>query len=513
MSMSPDPMAHTFRSDAAHKLGRRVTLLVNSLAGSRWPGGKLGNYGYSYHFVLEAMRPLLARWAEVVPVAHPESQIEYLARQAVQRGRAPLALGFRPLENLYLSRQARNIVFPFWEFPDIPDRDYDGNPRRNWARIANCADLILTASHFTAAALARAGVRRPIRVVPVPVHADYFEIPAWTPGQSVVLNCDAYVFSRPESPTIDVCDPEARPGPDNRIFRLKSRAVGALRWLWLKGIKPRLPLRLSKSLVAAKEAGRLAWREGEIELPEPSRQLELSGVVYTSIFNPDDRRKNWQDMLTAFLAALGDRDDALLVVKLVTSGPAAVRDVLRFYQRIGTPHRCRVAFISGYLSDEAMRELARGTTYYLNTSRAEGACLPLQDYLAAGRPAVAPVHTALADYFDAGVGFVVASHSEPCPWPWDESGRLSTSWHRIVWSSLRGRLVESYDTAKQRHTVYRELASQARKRIAEWAGAENVGRLLHEALDEVMCGSLMADRGIAPPPTPSAIRDRQSAID
>ncbi|HEV3021329.1 MAG TPA: hypothetical protein VGX76_02635, partial [Pirellulales bacterium] len=457
-------------------------LAISSYTGGNGLGVALGNYGYSYEYVRRAFEPLLKRNAQVIEVRRPESQLDYVVRQARQRGQAPLALSFWPLQDVHLCHAAPNVLFPFWEFPDVPGLDYQDNPRRNWVRIANHASLVLTASPFTAAALTRAGVRTPVCVVPVPVDPAYFQVREWRPGQSVALDCEAYVFTRPEPPSIGIPDPETWPGPDDLAFRVKNTLKGWARRIWVDGIKPCLPQRLRKAVVAAKDAGKRAWRDGETELPEAVRPLLLSGVVYTTILNPDDRRKNWQDILTAFLAALGNCDGATLVVKLVTSQAAAVREVLGFYYKIGLPHRCRVVFIPGHLDGQLMGRLAGASTYYVNASRAEGACLPLQDFLAAGRPALAPVHSALADYFDEQVGLVVASHPEPCPWPWDESGRLSTSWHRIVWASLRDQFAASFEMAGKRPEAYRAMAAAARRRIGEWASVKSVGPKLAAAL-------------------------------
>jgi hypothetical protein len=132
-----------------------------------------------------------------------------------------------------------------------------------------------------------------------------------------------------------------------------------------------------------------------------------------------------------------------------------------------------------------MLELARGTTYYLNSSRAEGACLPLQDFLAAGRPAIAPRHTAIADYFSADAGFVVESHPEPASWPQDPEGRCTTTWHRLVWPSLRDSIQESYQVAQSRRSHYGTLAANARAVMAARAGSEAVWPRLEAALDSV----------------------------
>lgn len=461
---------------------RPYGLVVNSLARGVNVDETLGATGYSYEFVLRAFEPLLRRWGEVRRVERPESQVDFAVRQMRQQGLAPLHLTFRPFTDIYLSRTAANVVFPFWEFPDVPAGDYKQNPRNHWVRIANRASLVLTASNFTAASLARAGVRTPVRIVPVPVDNHYFQMPAWDPAATITLDCPAFVFTRPEVPPILLADPEDRPGPDSAPFRVKHWLRSLARRVWVDGVKPLLPLRLTKAIVAGKNAAKRAWREGEIELPTPDERLTLAGVVYTTILNPDDQRKNWQDLLTAFLLAVGDRPDATLVIKLVTSSAAPVREVLGFYYKCGLPHRARVVFISSYLSDNQMRELARASTYYLNASRAEGACLPLQDFLAAGRPGIAPAHTALADYFDDHVGFVVASHPEPCAWPDDETGRLNTSWHRIVWSSLREQITAAYEVATARPQAYRQLSSAARQRMTAWASTEAVWPRLNKAL-------------------------------
>ncbi|MEX2558560.1 MAG: hypothetical protein WD403_01540, partial [Pirellulales bacterium] len=329
------------------------------------------------------------------------------------------------------------------------------------------------------------GVRAPVRVVPVPIQADYFELPPWDADRVTTLDCTAYVFSDHEPARLEAADPESRPGADSLRFRWAARLRGLARAAWLGGIKPLLPGRVTGALVAAKNAGLAAWRAGPMQLPPAGARLDLSGVVYTTLLNPDDRRKNWQDILSAFLLSLGDRRDATLVVKLVSRSNDAVRDVLAHYYGLGLPHRAKVAFVSGYLSDGQMRELALASTYYLNASRAEGACLPLQDFLTAGRPGIAPAHTALADYFDDGLGFVVASQSEPCGWPHDDSGRLRTSWHRIDWSSLRQCLEESYRVARERRDRYMAMASAARLRMAEWASSDVAWSRLSSALELV----------------------------
>jgi len=254
-------------------------------------------------------------------------------------------------------------------------------------------------------------------------------------------------------------------------------------------IKPRLPGVVDRYMtlgVRALAAGRAVQRVKEHVSFDPEPRLELSGVVYTTILNPFDLRKDWQDLLSALLLGLGDRPDVTLVFKLVVCpelAAQAVNGMLHYYGRLGLTHRCRIVLVTQYLSEDQMVQLARASTYYVNAARAEGACLPLQNYLAARRPGITPLHTAMLDYFDEELGFVVASHPEPASWPHDPEERISTRWHRLVWQSLHDQLRASYDVARQNLSRYRADANRGRERMNDHANAERVWPRLAAALD------------------------------
>src|SRR5262249_9245527 len=144
-----------------------------------------------------------------------------------------------------------------------------------------------------------------------------------------------------------------------------------------------------------------------------------------------------------------------------------------------------LAFVADYLSEAEMVKLAAASTYYVNPSRAEGSCLPLQNFLAAGRPGISPVHTAMADYFGGEVGFVVDSHPEPTCWPHDPGKGLTTTWHRLVWQSLHDQFCIGYAVAKEDRERYQALAARGRDRAARFAGSESVWPRLEAALQGV----------------------------
>ena len=152
------------------------------------------------------------------------------------------------------------------------------------------------------------------------------------------------------------------------------------------------------------------------------------------------------------------------------------------------------------LAEARSVDLARASTYYINPSRAEAACLPLQASLAAGRPAIAPAHTGMADYFHDALGFVVASHPEPTCWPHDLERGYRTSWHRLVWQSFHDQILASYEIAKSSAGDYQSLALQARRQMAGFASCDRVWPLLSAALNSIAgggtgeVGSSAADR-------------------
>src|SRR5205823_9079124 len=167
---------------------------------------------------------------------------------------------------------------------------------------------------------------------------------------------------------------------------------------------------LDRKLCLARRILAAAYRSHEEDAPihyPVTPRLDLSGTVYATIINPLDSSENWQDVLSAFLLALGDREDAMLVIKVAACPRQAARGFnvfLRYYQKLGLHHRSKLAVITSYLADAQMVELTRAAAYYVQATRAEGLALPLQNFLAAARPGISPAHTAMADYFSDVLG-------------------------------------------------------------------------------------------------------------
>ncbi len=195
---------------------------------------------------------------------------------------------------------------------------------------------------------------------------------------------------------------------------------------------------------------------------EPAQSLGLQGVVYSSVLNPADGRKNWHDMLTAFCWAFRDEPDATLVLKMVHHDRFAFEGSLAILIRLLQPFRCRVVVLQGWLDDAEYDALVSATDYYVNTSCCEGLCLPLMEFMSAGRPALAPDHTAMADYVDPACAFVLRSGVEYNVWPHDPRDLFRTMRHRLEWDSLMQAYRDSYRVATEDPKHYAAMSQAAR---------------------------------------------------
>ncbi len=463
-----------------------VTLLSCYMTGST-EGQNLGTPGYSHDFVAKAYAPLLERYGEVRVVPDSKADLEAMVDAVLAAGKVPLHFSILPLQDVVLSKRAVNVAVPAWEYPDVPNQAFDGNPQNNWPQTADRCDMVLVSGPFTHEALRRGGASGPIRMVQVPVDEAYFQLPLWQPQQRVTLPCRAFQFPQPRPPSMLPLQLHRRESLRRQVARdleerLRCLARRVLGKRFTTFVSERLRKHKAHRVSARTKGGRPVLR-----LPYRSEpQIELSGVVYTSIFNPDDGRKNWPDLINGFLLALGQQQDVTLVLKLITSRAASVDNVIRHIYNRGIEFRCKVVVICDFLDEQQLHTLTQATTYYLQACRAEGNCLPLMNHLAAARPGVSPAHSAMSDYFGPESGFVIDSHPEPAAWPHEKRQRLMTTWGRIVWTSLRDQIRASYVLAVSDPAAYAELGRSSRRCMRQWAGRDAVAARLESALSEVV---------------------------
>ena len=517
----------------------------------------LGRPEYSYYFVLKAYRPVLESLGQV-HVVSSAAEVDPLYRQLQLAGQDCLFLSFAPPHKTPTDLQCPVVCVIAWEYDSIPDDPRDDDTRHDWSRLLASHGRAITLSSHTAQAIRRTmGEDFPVLVLPTPLWEGFagvrrqFPPAAVNPGavlqikgciidsRTLGLSADGLI-----APAVDVQEPQpdavvtpeaaplppltlrrrafitkhylresyraaATPTDHGPLFLLKHNLL-----LWYReAVRDLLPLALRRQLFRLRTPAPEPLPPAVIvETPpvvEPAQaslpdttvtvQTEVSGVVYVSVFNPEDGRKNWHHLITAFCWAMRDIEDATLVLKMTQN------DLATYYVHLITllsqlsPFACRVVVMHGYLEDEEFARLYGAASFYVNASRCEGLCLPLMEFMSCARPVIAPDHTAMHDYIDERVGFIVKSSREPTIWPDDVRILYRTLRHRPDWGSLKTAYENSYAMAKNDPVAYQAMALAANERMRDYCSFAPVQQRLAQFFQLTPSASpqLIAEAGTA----------------
>ncbi|MBK7169913.1 MAG: hypothetical protein IPH83_11985 [Gammaproteobacteria bacterium] len=204
----------------------------------------------------------------------------------------------------------------------------------------------------------------------------------------------------------------------------------------------------------------------------------LEGVVYTSVLNPCDDRKNWRLLVSAFGMAFADCADATLVLKMTHHSQSSYLFEFHHLLQRMPPFACNIVLIHGFLDSENYRNLIARTDFYVNVSKAEGLCIPIMEFMICGKPAIAPRHTSLCDYLDDANSITVDASVEPCIWPHDEREVLRTLQYRVNPQSVVLALRRSHELLRSEPEAYRRMGDAAMNRMRRYCGFDSVlGRM------------------------------------
>ncbi|RFB80645.1 glycosyltransferase [Methylovirgula sp. 4M-Z18] len=393
------------------------------LAYSSYNAGTIDtNYGrpeYSYWFVRKAFSRILERFGVVIPIGDAERDVEAVAQNAAAQGDRGIYLSFDSVYKTVFPKTCPTVPVFAWEFDTIPHEVWDDEPRHDWTMVLAKAGCAITHSSFTVGVVRRAlGDDFPIWSIPAPVYAGAVRHLSSARGYQppTELKFSATVI---DVNTIDL-------GP--YIYQRKDRD------------------------------GPAALQSEIAKLKMPTR-ISIHGVVYSSVFNPLDGRKNWNDMLMGFIRAFRNTPDATLILKLThVDGADALMRLLSDVAKVG-PFRCRILLIHGMLPQDEYDALMAATSYGVNTSNGEGQCLPLMEYMSAGRPAISPRHTAMLDYITDENAFVLRTTEEPTWWPHDPRRALRCRRNRLDFPTLLEAYRKSYEVASNGATYARMSAA------------------------------------------------------
>jgi len=408
--------------------------------------GFLGAPEYSYWFVRRAFWPMLERFGIVVPVTDPDREVATIQRNAEAQGTPCAFFSFEPPHKIRLGLPCPTIPVFAWEFDTLPDEVWDNDERQDWTYVLRATGMAITHSRFSQNLVrARMGEDYPVWSIPAPVHgAHAHHVPTargWHPNETLTLT--GIVL---DSRQLDL-------GPFS-MQRAHEEGIEDLRAL--------------------------------AALPDrPSKRVTLGGVVYTAVFNPVDGRKNWTDLLAGFTWAFRNEPDATLIMKATHYDP--VRGLLPLLSELAKlgAFRCRVIFVHGMLPDSEYQSLIRLTSYTINASTNEGQCLPLMEFMSAGRPAISPLHTAMLDYIAPENAFVVDTFPHPAAWPHDPREATRTTRHNTRFPSLVQAYTESFRVARHSPDRYAAMSRAATEALAAFCSDDVVASRMAEVFDHL----------------------------
>ena len=418
-----------------------MILIVHTSTAAKSIAQQLGRPEYSYRFVLDEFRPLLAELGTVIEVDDPEREVDAIHASCLRDGEPCVFLSFMPPNKTPIGLACPTIPVFAWEYEALPIEEFGGKPRNDWTRVLAKLGHALTHSSFTVERTRAAlGDDFPVACVPAPLWERMQELRGPRNGPTV-LHVDGLVI-------------------DNQRIDLSA---------------------YRKSLLLAAEPDVLPLPEVR---DEDRGVIRLDGVVYTAIFNPHDARKNWMEMISGFCDALRDKPDATLLIKLTHHDPAdIIPTYLEQLYKMGRMS-CRVLLVHAYLHRPDYNALLRATTYAVNTSHGEGQCLPLMEYMSAGKPALAPRHTSMRDYVDEDGAFVIDSSAEPGTWPHDQRQAFRTLRQRIHYQSVVEAYRRSYHVARHEPQVYAAMGDAAAASLQRYCSIEVVRPRLHRFIHD-----------------------------
>lgn len=457
----------------------------------------LGKVEYSYSIVLRAFKAVMDRLGPVTIAERPEQVDAALAARPTDA----VFLSFTPPHLTRVAERCRTVPVFAWEFDALPTDAWYDDEAQDWRTTLRRCGSAIVHSHFTAATVRAAmGDGFPVAVLPAPV---WDEMEPLRSRQSEPMPQRRLRLQR--AVVLDTAHDSIGsvwPSQDDIQAVLTERDIAER-----TGRLPTLPHERGAGARIAKAIRK--WRNevcGDIRsdlvtsvldgivrrtavrvLPPAMRPrtttIKLDGVVFTTIFNPRDGRKNWSDILSAFCEAHSDHADAVLVMKLSHWDCAdMLRDMVMQMART-RPFKCRVLIIQCALNNREYMDLIDASSYVVNASHGEGQCLPLMEFMAAGRPAIAPLHTGMLDYVAGDAAFIVRTWLEPTNWPHDPRNAYRTLRHQIDWPSLVNAYRLAYTVAKTDTATYRTMAEAAVERTRRHCSQEVVQAGLQQFLN------------------------------
>jgi glycosyltransferase involved in cell wall biosynthesis len=509
-----------------------MKIIVHSSYSAQTISAALGKAEYSYYFVLAGFMPALRQLGDVVMVNDPEAEVDAIFDACQAAGEACVFLCFAPPHQVPITLRCPTIPVVAWEFSTIPCEVWGDDPRCDWRVVFAHCKRVITLSSYTAALVREVmGQDFPVFAIPTATYDAFADpVPVLPVTAARNIHMHGYLFDSAVDPRFSrsppwppvpaphfvpppvalVSEPEQVPTPHSLRKRVFLTAYYLRAWYrdvlrdLLPGIFKRFASacggsahRLYRAAMHKRKVPTLVAPQGvSVVSVYPECEVTLNGVVYVSVLAPQDGRKNWQDMLSGFIWAFRENPEATLFLKMPIHGGVEAYPVMYAILNRFAPFQCRVVFFTGFLDDAEYRGLMRATTYYINTSHAEGLCLPLMEFLSAGIPAVAPDHTAMADYINADIAFILRASLEQNVWPFDPRDLFTTMRYKLNWESLVAAYEQSYKLATTEDAKYAAMCEASREAMRAFCTLDVVQAKLAEALGISVSAPVLHETGM-----------------
>jgi glycosyltransferase involved in cell wall biosynthesis len=409
----------------------------------------------SYYSVLNALRPAFESLGSVDVVFDPNTEVDPIFDRCVASNVECIFFSFSAPHKVPLGLRCPTAAVLVWEYSTIPTEIWDRAGRSDWRVTLAALGRAVTVCNYTARVIKKAmGEDFPVHVIPVAVW-DRFETARskYLPGHAAKpaeFHVNGIVL-------------------DSALLELSADSL-------VPAARP--PSVTDDDTTRAARAATLG-----LTSPPPSNiKVRLDGIVYTATFSPSDERKNLYDFLTAFCFAFRDIEDATLVIRIVHWDKNNYHGPLFWELSRLSPFKCRVVFVQARLDEEAAATLMAAASYYVNVSHCEAVGLSLMEFMSCGRPAIAARHTAMEDYIDQSVAFLVDFSRESSAWPQDPRMLFRCDRFRMDWESLRDAFLESYRVITEEPERHRVMGQRAMERMHELTATDAVAEKLRAFL-------------------------------
>lgn len=337
----------------------------------------LGHSDYSYAFAMRGfIEAMEALEIDYVILQNPEYISDIRERSTAEIN---IHLGFYPPERLRLLKGAYNVNCFAWEFDRLRSREEitSYHAFAEQGRMLNLSDVVWTPSKHGAEAV-RTSTQTKVDNVPAPL-----------------LN---NLAKRPRSTR-----------PSAREIDRQARALKEVKWQPL-AILPRIQPQMSGDAKA---------RETSLQAILASQTEERPPLIYLTIFNVHDHRKQIGRMIEGFLKFSQNHPEAILLCKMTTphrdgSMSQEISTEQMDFSRRTLPMISDKIWLSGQvLTRDEMNALFDVATYYVCTSHAEGQNLPLLEAMGRGVVPISVDNTAMAEYIFEDNAVVIHSEKRP----------------------------------------------------------------------------------------------------